>query len=555
MIGDAYFQLRAQVGTGLFSLQRLAAEAGAQASTQAALRSAQWGLREGFTFVALGSEGGGKSGLLNALFEREFAGAVEPLTAGRIAVLRYGEVLREQTPAPEVIECHRPHIFLRDFTVVEVPAAVSFEAINPYLLRADLLFFVLSASGGAIDAWPFLARLTRELLKRLVFVVWQSDRVSSEEGANAVKRLRQAMLKNLGQACPIFIGSKSDPAAREKLVRWIETEIIFSEPRRAKLQKIDETARGALREIVNKPRAERQALERQREQVRGLREDLVEREEQAERQVAGSLWNLAQNTESLRSHSEMLLRDRVGMFALLGGRLRGVPDLAHEIEEQARASLGLQLRDHLAALEADLRANVAEYLQDSRKVLGAAAEVPAPEFSHESLHEVLTAMEPPLEIERLLRQTHAKAIAVLRLPWFAALAAIAIAFGTAIAGQASLFLLSLAGEAVLLVLLLAVLLRRNFIATLGRHFTENRASLVAVLDPPLRGVIAEYYAKVTPAIEARAEQLAGEGQRHEPLLARLAEIEETFARLEHDLRAGLTRAAVPSADANEPVGG
>lgn len=552
MIGDAYFQLRAQVGTGLFSLQRLAAEAGTQASTQASLRSAQFALREGFTFVALGTEGGGKSGLLNALFEREFTGAVEPLTAGQIAVLRYGEVLREQTPAPEVIECHRPHIFLRDFTLVEVPVAAPFEAANPYLLRADLLFFVISAAGGAMDTWSFLERLPRELLKRLVFVVWQSDRVSPDEGANAVKRLRQAMLKNLGQACPIFIGSKNDPAAREKLVRWIETEIIFSEPRRAKLQKIDETARAALREIVNKPRAERKALERQREQVRVLREDLVEREEQAERQVAGSLWSLAQNTESLRSHSEMLLHDRIGMFALLGGRLPDVPALAHEIEEQARALLDLRLRDHLAALEADLRANVAEYLRDCRKVLGLTVEMKVPDFSHESLHAALTAIEPPLEIERLLRQTHANAIAVLRLPWFAALAAIAIAVGTAIAGQMSLFFIALASEAVLLVLVLAVLLRRNFIATLGRHFTENRASLVAVLDPPLRGAIAEYYAKVTPAIEARAEQLAGEGQRHEPLLARLAEIEETFARLEHDLRAGLTR---PTADASEAVGG
>ena len=112
---------------------------------------------------------------------------------------------------------------------------------------ADLIFYVISATAGLPDAWPFLSHLGRDVLKRLVFVVWQSDRVSSEEGANAVKRLRQAMLKNLGQACPIFIGSTTDRAGREKLERWIESEVIFSEPRRAKLREVDEVARAALR--------------------------------------------------------------------------------------------------------------------------------------------------------------------------------------------------------------------------------------------------------------------------------------------------------------------
>ena len=100
MIGDAYFQLRAQVGTGLFSLLRLAAEAGSQESTQAALRAAQTSLREGFTFAVLGPQGAGKSALLNALFEREFCGATEPATVGRLAVFQYGEESRDDTPSP-----------------------------------------------------------------------------------------------------------------------------------------------------------------------------------------------------------------------------------------------------------------------------------------------------------------------------------------------------------------------------------------------------------------------------------------------------------------------
>jgi hypothetical protein len=541
MIGDAYFQLRAQVGTALFSLQRLATEVGTRESTQAALRISQAGLRESFTFAALGPEGGGKSALLNTLFERDFGGAIEPASAGKVAVFHFADEARDEALSPAVVALHRPHIFLRDFTIVEAPGGIPVEVVNSHLIEADLIFYVVSAAASSAEIWPFLAQLGRDVLRRLIFVVWQSDRVSPEEGANSVKRLRQAMLKNIGQACPIFIGSKTDRAAREKLVRWIETEVIFSEPRRARLREIDEIARGALREIVDKPRADREARERQHEQVRGLRDDLIEREEQAERQVAGSLWTLAQSTDGLRRRGEMLLREQLGPFDLLWKRSFAPHEFASEIETQARASLAVQLRDHLVELEADLRESAEEYYRESRELVPAEGKTKPPEFPRESLQEVLTALEPPLEVSRLMLQAFTAAVRTLQLPAFAALVAVAVAVGTAAAGETSVFLISLAAGSLVFVLLLAFLLRRNVIATLGRNFTENRASLVAVLEPPLREAIALYYEGIAPALDARAEQLAGEGQRNEPLLERLTQIEETFTRLEANLRTGLSR--------------
>jgi Spy/CpxP family protein refolding chaperone len=540
MLGDAYFQLRAQVGTGLFSLLRLAGEAGAQESTQAALQAAQAQLRDSFTFAALGPQSAGKSTLLNTLFEREFCGPANEAVAGKIAVYQYGEEARDETLSAEAVDCQRPHMFLRDFTIVEPPAALPVETVLPYLAHADLILYVISAAAGLTVEWPSLSRLGRDLLKRLVFVVWQSDRVSSEEGANAVKRLRQAMLKQLGQACPIFVGSNADRASREKLERWIETEVIFSAPRRAKLREIDETARAALREIVNKPRAERQAVGRKREQVARLRAALAEREEQSERQVAGALWTLGQSAEGLRKFGESLLREHLGPLDLLWKRQFSPRDFASEIEAQTRASLTIQLHDQLEVLEADLRESAMEYLREIHDALESPEAPAPPPFPRAAIEKELAAMDQPLEVGRVVLAAFSQGMRAVQMPVFAAIGVVTIAIGALVAGLSSPWLLGLAAMVVAFVLLLAFLLRRNVIAVFGRHFAQNRADLLTQLDPPLRSAVAQFYAALVPVLDARAETLAGEDQRHEPLLARLQQIEETFARLEEDLRTGLS---------------
>jgi hypothetical protein len=95
---------------------------------------------------------------------------------------------------------------------------------------------------------------------------------------------------------------------------------------------------------------------------------------------------------------------------------------------------------------------------------------------------------------------------------------------------------------VLFVWLLASLLRRNVVAGFGRYFTENRAALLRAMEPALQAAAERFYAALAPALQGDVQRLAREYQRHEPLLMRLRQIEETFTRIESDLRTGLARA-------------
>jgi hypothetical protein len=65
--------------------------------------------------------------------------------------------------------------------------------------------------------------------------------------------------------------------------------------------------------------------------------------------------------------------------------------------------------------------------------------------------------------------------------------------------------------------------------------------MLSAVEPALRSAGEKFFAGFDPAIESRADELSTERERGEPLLSRLQQIEETFSRIEADLRAGLTR--------------
>ncbi len=545
MIGDAYFQLRAQIGTALFSVLRLATETNASESVLAALRTAQDSLRESFLFLALGPSGGGKSTFFNTLFERDFCEVGAPDSARRIAIFQYGEEARETPLSTEVIVFQRPHNFLRDFTVVDTPGCETLTGatdadLAPQLARADVIFFVVAAGAVPEDAWEFLARLGREVLKRTVFVVWQSDRVPPAEAAQAVKRLRQAMLKNLSQACPIFAASAQDAPGREKLLRWLESEVIFSTARRTRLTDLDRLAEEALREVATRPRASEESWHWAEERLHRLRDKLAESEEQTERQIAGALWALAENFDGLRQRGEALLREELPLIDLVCARGAWRPDLAREMETQAEQSLAGQMARTLDGIEADLRAADAAHRRDCLETFGEELPGDSPPFPRVEIAEAVARSRTPLELDRMLAETTARAVRSLRLPVFAAIGAVAMALGAlpVLGFVAGTF--SLAGAVILFALLLALLLRDQVVAAFGAHFTARHAALLTAIETPLREASRQFYATLARPLAGRLSVHAAERHRHEPLLARIGQLEETFARIATALRNSAT---------------
>lgn len=542
MIGDTYFEVRSQVGTALFSLLRLASETESHAGALADLGASQEELREPFVLVSLGTSDRGKSALLNTLFEREFCTPADPATTGKLVVYQHDGEPHDLVRTASVIDRLRPEIFLRNFTIAHTPGdALPTERlaeIGNYLPQADVVFFVIAPGDALAESWEFLRRLGREALRRTVFVVWQADRASAEEATAAAKKMRQSMLKGLGQACPIFTVSPQEASGRDKLVRWLESEIVFSARRRTHLEQLDQLARRTLRSIAEGPQAAAHAWERAEAQLRRLEAALAEREEQTERQIAGALWTLAQSFDAQRQRGETLLRPHLLLTELARNRGGWRAEFAREMEAQARESFKACIADTLTLLESDLRQAYAEHQQDCRATLGEELPGEHPEFPHEQVAEVIGQLSTPLDPERVLADATTRAARLLRWPVLGAAGAGLVAIGAlpfvgVVAGA-----FSLAAGAAVLALILGLVLRQGVVSTFGHDCTANRASIISAIETPLHRAAEEFYAEVRRPLEGRLSAHAAERYRHEPLVARIQQLEETFTRIARDLKSG-----------------
>lgn len=544
MIGDEYFQLRAQIGTSLYSLDRLAHELSAPEETLAGLQTLQAGLRDPFLFLTIGGTGVGKSSLLNALFGREFAGG----TDGQTVVFRHGNQAQDLPLQAEVVEAQRPHIFLRDFTVVETTIAekpVASSTLESYLAGADLIFFVFAGKGSVEGTWDFLSKLDRETLRRLVFVIQRSDLSSENEMLLTVKKLRHTMLNRLAQACPIFNVSAQTGAGLEKLRQYVDCEVIASARRCRKMTKLCEDARSLLHSLSLQPKNQVEAAERKADHLAEHREALAERKDQSLRQAGGELWTLAQIVEAAQRRGDEILRRRLTLVGLMTDGGDWSLQLDREIEDRLRESV----HQHLGSLAGHLRTDLAEAWQEQRVILRRLGGTVLPEFDDraaltvERLDHTFTERDPQGITVSEFRAAWASVRSMLRLPMLAVVGLFAVLLGTTLAWQ---FLPTLGGFTVFVVLIAGfqmILARRNLLGTFQLLMNRRRANVLAGIEDQIRGEIDRFYRELAITFRPLEEASSRQKAQAEPTQARISQLGELFTRCITGLSARQTKPA------------
>ncbi len=527
MIGDAYFSLRAQIGTALFSLARLAAELGVEEKVLAELRTAQGALRERFLWLATGTANVEYSVVLNALFEREFCGLAEsaPTAAGRTVVYEYATATTETVIGAGMVEFRRPHTFLRDFAIVDAPADAATASLAPFVMDAEVILFIVRASESANEQlWASLGRLGTSALARTVIVLVARDPVLPGVAEEAARQWKLKMLRNGSRDCPAFVVTPTTPGGLANLERHLNHEVIFSPVRRSRFQRVVGRAQAILTELAGQLRARQQTLPKEAAQLNDVLEALAEREEQALRQVAGGLWKLTQSCETLQEAGQRELRAHLPVGSMLSGRWSGAAPFAQEFEIQAHDSLRGQLDEVLRTIETEGSGTRKE------AITAAVPKMANPIFPRSEMGELVGHLEEPLEIGPILEGDIRRAAARIRWPLILAGGALFAAVVVWLKMGSLIVSAVLAAVAVVAIVWLVVAARRSVVTKFGRHFADNRAAFLSAFDPALSTTITKFHADLLGPLEKRSTELAAEREILEPRLTRVKQMEEVLAK-------------------------
>ncbi|MGB8168806.1 MAG: hypothetical protein WCF18_15015 [Chthoniobacteraceae bacterium] len=534
MIGDAYFQLRAQIGTSLFSLAKLARDLEAPDSALSSLHELQTGLREPFLFVTVGESHGGKSSLLNALFGRDFAG--DPAFTGRSVVFRHSAETRDVPVTEELVEAERPHIFLRDFTIVEAagfgsPAATP-AVMHRFLPTADVVLFVFPAAGHASGAWEFLGQTDREFLRHFVFLVQQADAVEGDQLMSTVLGLHDRLRERLGEEHPIFAVSAQTRAGMEKLESYLDTEIIGSPARFQKLREICASADALLFQLGGRIRTATDTAERRLKFAEEQRLALSVARNEALSGLDRDLWSLTQIFEAAQRRGSELLRRRISQSALWTSGTDWRDSFDRELEGRVRDGVvrNVQLAaEHCdATLRAAWNAQLSGFQTCGAGELGAFPDDCADHIA--ALGRAIAGCDPPGVTTQAVVDRFVAVRALLRLPAliFAAASLLAVvAWFTSVFSGAAIMVAIVAFAATALA---PAMLRENLIKVLRRATAARRESILSRVETEMRAEIDRVFDLLHAALGGVVESGEKERADSQPLQERIVQLAELFDR-------------------------
>ena len=565
MLGESFFQTRADLGTALFSLSTLAHDLRAPLETIRTLNELGTSLREPFLFVVVGEVKAGKSSLLNALFGRDFCKVdVLPMT-DKIYVFKHAEEERDVPVSPQLTECYRTSPVLRDFNIVDTPGTNTIvpehEAITrQFLPLADLCLCVFSTTNpwGA-TAWQFLQHLHRKWLKKVVFVLQQRDLRSPAEVDAVMTHMRQTMLQKIGESCPIFAVSAKqawdakhteDAAARVRLLHesgfnaleeYISASVTSGTTRSDKLGSVCRSAQVIFADFSRQVMSAADVVDGDLVKLRELRGVLEERKEQSFRQVGGVLWTIAQASERAQKRGEELLKEKLtfaGTVKLIFGKGGWENFFLTELENRQRETLTKIVRESLELIEADLK-SVWKQVHDIMQRSFTSRDLPLlPDFARQR-KELLDRIDLALiektqgaEFQRQMQRVFADTASWLRVP-----AGVFAAGGIGAVVAAALTKVTIlditgtiAGLGALTGTVVALTKRRKIIREYRRQMNEKREAMVQAVEDHLRHAVKRFYVELEQVFQPIEAFSEAQKKTMEPSMVAVRDLETKLAR-------------------------
>ncbi|HEY5751652.1 MAG TPA: dynamin family protein [Chthoniobacterales bacterium] len=563
-LGETWFEQRAALQRGLQDLLSFAHASKADEDTNHTVHGLSARVGEPFLFVVVGEVKAGKSSFLNALFGQEFC-RVDVLPAtDRIYLFKYGETERDLTLSPHLVELHRPIDFLRNFNIVDTPGTNSIildhqSITERFVPLADLVLFVFSVTNPwAGSAWDFLALIQKKWLKKVAFVLQQSDLRSHEEVDRIVSHLRQTSLQKIGVECPVFavsaklaLESARGIANPEKweashfpdLERHIDESVITNDGRREQLRSIQTTALVLLKQQVEKVRNSLGIIAQDFAKLTELKAILTQRKEQSLRQVGGFLRSVEQACDKCRMRGDEVLRERLtlmGTLKLMVHRGEWQQDFQKRIEADLQEAVQRELQKGLELLEGDLKSlwqSLYDMMQrsfagDSRSRI-AATQVFLDQRADIVRKLDLTLLEQmsDRQIETQLKHWFSETAAWLRVP--GAVAAVG-GLATVVAALTHVAILDVTGivaaSGAVVGTAVALFKRRQILQDYSKQMIARRDELTAALEGQLKHAIELFYQDLGATFAPLEDFCNAQKSQFEPLLEQSKQVEASLLR-------------------------